>query len=166
MKEHSMPPQLAHERLDVYQTALQFVAMSTDLIVELAAHPAAKERRIAEATDHLDRASLSILFSTAEGNGKRQMAVRGRFFDDARGSATECAACLDALVAKRACNATRIEEGRLLLVRIVSMLTRLVDRFTPAQKVMDVDEPYGAPLDGDEAGVTRTKDEDEVRFTE
>jgi len=147
-----MQPQLDHEKLDVYQTALQFVAMSTDLIVELAALPAAKARRIAEATDHLDRASLSILFNTAEGNGKRQMAVRGRFFDDARGSATECAACLDALVAKQACDAKRIEDGKLLLVRIVSMLTRLVDRFTPDQKVMDGDAPYGTTQHGDEAG--------------
>ena len=54
---------------------------------------------------------------TAEGNGKRQMKTRAKFFDDARGSATECAACLDSLVAKRACTEERIEHGKSLLVR-------------------------------------------------
>lgn len=50
----------------------------------------------------LDRASLSILLNTTEGNGKRQKQGRAKFFDDARGSATECAVCLDALIAKKA----------------------------------------------------------------
>jgi hypothetical protein len=39
--------------------------------------------------------------NSVEGNGKRQGLQRARFFDDARGSALECAACLDASVAKR-----------------------------------------------------------------
>jgi hypothetical protein len=33
------------------------------------------------------------------------------------------------LVAKRACSAKRVEEGKAMLLRIVSMLTKLVDRF-------------------------------------
>jgi hypothetical protein len=40
------------------------------------------------------------LLNTAEGNGKRQGKQRAKFFDDARGPAVECAACLDALAAK------------------------------------------------------------------
>jgi four helix bundle protein len=51
-----------------------------------------------ELIEQLDRASLSVLLNTAEGNGKRQ-GQRAKFFDDARGSAFECAACLDASVA-------------------------------------------------------------------
>jgi four helix bundle protein len=77
----------------------------------------------------LDRASLSVLFNTAEGNGKRQRPTRAKFFDDARGSATECAACLDALVAKGACLEERAREGKEMLLRIVSMLTKLVFKF-------------------------------------
>ena len=61
-----------------------------------------------EASDHLDRASLSIVLNTAEGNGKRRKLIRAKFFDDARGSATECAACLDALVAKGVATKERI----------------------------------------------------------
>ena len=130
-------PQLDHEKLDVYQIELQFVAWSTDLMMELQDSSEAKKRRIAETCDHLDRASLSALFNTAEGNGKRQMKQRARFFDDARGSATECAACLDSLAAKHALCVDRIEHGKVLLVRIVSMLSKLVDRFSPPDQVRE-----------------------------
>ena len=132
-----MQHQLDHEKLDVYQIELQFVAWSTDLMVERCNSVASKPRRMAETCDHLDRAGLSSLFNTAEGNGKRQMKTRAKFFDDARGSATECAACLDSLVAKRACTEERIEHGKSLLVRVVSMLSKLVDRFSPVNQVRD-----------------------------
>jgi hypothetical protein len=45
------------------------------------------------------------------------------------GSATECAACLDALVAKHACTSERVQPGNAMLERVVSMLTKLVARF-------------------------------------
>ena len=125
-----MNMQFDHEKLDVYQLELSFVSWSTDLMTELESNPQACQRRIREVFDHLDRAALSVLFNTSEGNGKRQLKWRAKFFDDARGSATECASCLDALVAKRACAAERIFEGKSLLVRIVSMLTKLVQRFS------------------------------------
>src|SRR5260370_27562458 len=54
---------------------------------------------------------------------------RAKFFDDSRGSAIECAACLDASVAKRFVSKDRIRPGKEMLSRIVAMLTRLVDRF-------------------------------------
>ena len=82
-----------------------------------------------EVCDQLDRASLSSLLNTAEGNGKRQGKQRAKFFDDARGSAVECAACLDALAAKTLVTKVRIAEGKALLLRIVGMLTKLVERF-------------------------------------
>ena len=115
-----------HEKLDVYQLELSFISWLTDLFEELRD---IKGARLSETLDQLDRASISQLLNTAEGNGKRVSQLRARFFDDARGSATECAACLDSLVAKRACSAKRVEEGKAMLVRIVSMLTKLVDRF-------------------------------------
>jgi four helix bundle protein len=115
-----------HEKLDAYQLELSFIAWVTPLLEEVAASAKAKTR---EVCDQLDRASLSALLNTAEGNGKRQRPLRAKFFDDARGSATECAACLDALVAKGVATAERILEGKKMLVRIVSMLCGLVDRF-------------------------------------
>jgi hypothetical protein len=54
-----MQHQLDHEKLDVYQIELQFVAWSTELMVELGESVEAKTRRIAETCDHLDRAGLS-----------------------------------------------------------------------------------------------------------
>ena len=115
-----------HEKLEVYQLELNFVTWVTPLISEVKKNP---EAMIREVCDHLDRASLSMLFNTAEGNGKRQSKQRARFFDDARGSGCECAACLDALVAKGQCANERIIEGKQMLLRIVSMLSKLVDRF-------------------------------------
>src|SRR5262245_12746177 len=115
-----------HERLDVYQLQLRFISWVTPLIDEAKAASLGNPR---EVCDQLDRASLSSLLNTAEGNGKRQGQVRARFFDDARGSATECAACLDALVAKGIVSPERITGGKALLLRIVSMLSGLVYRF-------------------------------------
>lgn len=115
-----------HEKLDVYKLELEFISWLTDLFEELREK---KTCRLTEVLDQLDRASLSQLLNTAEGNGKRISQLRARFFDDARGSSTECAACLDALVAKKACVPKRVAQGKAMLVRIVSMLTKLVDRF-------------------------------------
>jgi hypothetical protein len=78
-----------------------------------------------------------VLFNTAESNGKRQRRVRARYFDDVRGSGTECAACLDALVAKRVCRTERVIDGKHLLLRSVSMLTKLVQRFSPDIEVRE-----------------------------
>src|SRR5712664_1941562 len=120
-----------HEKLDVYQMELRFITWVTPLIEEAKEKAAGKSR---EVCDHLDRASLSVLLNTAEGNGKRQRQIRVKFFDDARGLATECAACLDAAVAKGALNKERIQPGKELLIRIVSMLTRLVERYGNSEK--------------------------------
>ena len=124
--DQSITPMFDHEKLHAYQTLLQFITWVTPLIEEAKAVAAGKTR---EVCDQLDRASLSALLNTAEGNGKRRGQVRAKYFDDARGSATECAACLDALVAKGAFKKDRIIEGKLMLVPIVSMLCGLVDRF-------------------------------------
>ena len=119
-------PIFDHEKLDVYQVELSFIAWSSVLLSEIRA---AGEGLYREVCDQLDRASLSSLLNTAEGNGKRQGKQRAKFFDDARGSAVECAACLDALAAKTLVTKARIAEGKALLLRIVGMLTKLVERF-------------------------------------
>ena len=88
---------LDHEKLDVYKLELNFISWVTVLIQEA---KKAHDVSMAEVCDQLDRSSLSSLLNTAEGNGKRQRHLRACYFDDARGSATESAACLDAIVAK------------------------------------------------------------------
>ena len=130
MKKHKFD----HEKLDVYQIELKFIAWVTPLIEEVKTEAGPLVR---EVCNHLDRASLSALFNTAEGNGKRQSKLRARFFDDARGSASECAACLDALVAKQVCNDDRIDEGKELLIRIVAILTKLISKFSTPQEIRE-----------------------------
>ncbi len=115
-----------HEKLDVYQLELRFIAWLAPLLEEALQKANGKPR---EVCDQLDRASLSSLLNTAEGNGRRQSQGRAKFFDDARGSATECAGCLDALVAKKIFPAERVQEGKAILLRIVSILCKLVERF-------------------------------------
>ena len=124
-----LPTQFDHEKLEVYQLELEFLTWVTDLLIEVRA---TQQPHLRETFDQLDRASLSSLLNTAEGNGKRATQQRARYFDDARGSAMECAACLDALVAKRATTKLRIASGKALLIRVVSILCKLIERFDGA----------------------------------
>ena len=142
-------PQFDHEKLDVYELQLRFIAWLADLFEEL---HAAKPRRVAETLDQLDRASLSVLLNIAEGNGRRPSQQRVRFLDDARGSVTECAACLDALIAKRAVDAARVAGGKALLIRVISILTKLVALFESK-----VDDEVGRELSSrSRSRITRT----------
>ena len=61
-----------------------------------------------------------------ESNGKHTSADRCRYFDSARGSALECAACLDVLVAKQKVDGDRVKKGKDQLYQIVSMLIGLI----------------------------------------
>lgn len=110
-----------HEKLRVYQEALRFVAFVEPIIAELASKLAAR--------DQLDRASTSIVLNIAEGNGKRSRVDRCRYFDIARGSALECAACLDVLLIKQQLDHARASQGKEILVGIVSMLVGLLETF-------------------------------------
>jgi len=114
-----MRPYFDHEKLKVYQSAIRFVTWSTDFLAEITAKAAAK--------DHLHRAATSVALNIAEGNGKFAVRDRCRFIDIARGSALECAACLDVLVAKRLVDEAKIGSGKEQLLEIVSMLVGLIN---------------------------------------
>ena len=143
-----------HEKLDVYRLELRFITWVTRLLLDIKQR--STNARIADVSDQLDRASLSALLNTAEGNGRRQGRTRAKFFDDARGSATECAACLDALVAKAVCSGGEIDEGKQLLLRIASMLTKLIERFDVSSS-----SSSSSSLIQEEPEEERFKDEDE-----
>ena len=110
--------QFDHEKLAVYQIAIKFAAWADELLASLPKGIAVHNQ--------LDRASTSITLNIAEGNGKHTPADRCRFFDNARGSALECAACLDVLVAKKRIESNAAEEGKEMLNDIVSMLVGLI----------------------------------------
>ena len=78
--------------------------------------------------DQLDRASTSSPLNIAEGNGKYTAKDRCRFFDIAHGSALECAAGLDVLVAKRKATPDQIRPGKETLQHVVRMLVGLIRR--------------------------------------
>jgi four helix bundle protein len=107
---------LEHERLDVYRTALAFDALATK------AMPRRGHRTL---RDQLDRASTGIVLCIAEGAGRRSGPDKRRFYEMARGSATESAAVLDILLARGLIGNDAHAEARLLLVRIVQMLSRM-----------------------------------------
>jgi four helix bundle protein len=113
-----------HERLDVYQEAIAFCGWAGDLPSEVTVKASAK--------DQLDRTSTSIPLNIAEGNGKFSNADRARFLEIARGSALECAACIDidVLAVRRLIAAERIIPAKEQLVRIVKMLTGMLKRFS------------------------------------
>jgi len=111
-------PQFDHEKLKVYQDAMGFVAWVDELLESVPKSTAAH--------NHLDRASTSVPLNIAEGNGKHTGADRCEFFDIARGSALECAACLDVLVAKKKIESATADDGKAALVEIVSMLVGLI----------------------------------------
>ena len=113
-----------HEKLKVYQDALRFVAWVDPIIERLPGKLSAK--------DQLDRASTSTVLNLAEGNGKRSHPDRCRYFDIARGSAVECAACLDVLRVKQRVTEAEVAEGKALLLEVVSMTAGLIARFSSA----------------------------------
>jgi four helix bundle protein len=107
-----------HEKLHVYQEAIRFARWASrmlgDVPKSLAVH------------GQLDRAATSISLNIAEGNGKFRPADRCRFFDTARSSALECAACLDVLAATDRIPVSEIAEGKKALASVVSMLVGLI----------------------------------------
>ena len=125
-----------HEKLDVYREAIAFCGWTGELLNSITAKAAAK--------DQLDRASTSIPLNIAEGNGKFSAKDRARFLEIARGSALECAAALDVLVARKLVSLEQIEPAKENLARIVQMLMGMLRRFSEKGEFLREDaEQYG-----------------------
>ncbi len=130
-----MTQSLDHEKLNVYQEALRFVKWADGVLQTLPKGLAV--------CSQLDRASTSILLNIAEGNGKFTAPDRCRFLDMARGSALECAACVDVLVAKQKMSKSEAAGGKESIRQIVSMLVGLI-RTISADRVCDGEGLYGS----------------------
>ena len=107
-----------HERLDVYQLALEFFDLADDLIEHL-------PRGRGHLADQLTRASLSIVNNIAEGAGKFSKGDKRRYYLSAMGSSTECAAMLDVCMRRKLIAEETHRYGKTLLDRIVAMLVVL-----------------------------------------
>ena len=132
-----MQKRFDHEKLRVYQTAIRFVAWCEPLLDEIPKTLAAHTQ--------LDRCSTSIPLNIAEGNGKFTAPDRCRFFDTARGSALEAAACLDVLVAKRRLPESEVVDGKQMLHDVVSMLVGLIKNNSSGERVFEAESAsYGS----------------------
>lgn len=118
-----MKPHFDHEKLTVYQEALRFAAWADGVLQGVPKSWAVR--------DQLDRASTSVPLNIAEGNGKFTAPDRCKFFDNVRGSALECASCLDVLVAKKHLMPEAALEGKAMLSAVVSMLVGLIKSTSP-----------------------------------
>ena len=135
-----MPNSFDHEKLNAYQGSIQFVTWATGILEsvppKLSAH------------GQLDRAATSIPLNIAEGNGRYTASDRCRFFDIARGSALECAAVLDVLVAKKVLAQSELERGKQLLFEIVSVLFGLI-RANSDTRLHEEEVPYRVGVTSD-----------------
>ena len=112
--------QLDHERLDVYELALEFLVQANGIIEGM-------PRGRSHLADQFTRASLSIVLNLAEGAGKHGRLDKRRYYLTARGSATESAALLDVCLRLRLLDDAGHKTAKAMLVRIVSMLVKLAE---------------------------------------
>jgi len=107
------------EKLDCYRVAIEFQALAAGLL----------PKGCGALRDQLDRASISIALNLSEGAGCRSPRQKARYYEIARGSASECGAVLAIAAARGLADAEACARGRALVVRLVQMLSRLERRF-------------------------------------
>ncbi len=127
-----MTQPFGHEKLIVYQKGMHFVGLRSALLDRLA-------RRVA-ACDHLDRGAESILVNIAHASNAWLPKERIVYLGHANGSALECAACLDVLVAKALLASEDVHTGKSLLSEIVRILVTM--RKTAANRVCEAHAEY------------------------
>ena len=109
---------LSFQRLDVYQRAIEFLALVGDIVDDL-------PKGHADRADQLVRAAESVVRNIAEGAGRWSSADCSKHYKSARGSAMECAASLDVMRLRKVVAPERYERGIRLLEAVVSMVTKM-----------------------------------------
>jgi four helix bundle protein len=110
---------LSHEKLDVYQRSIEFLACALKIAETL-------PRGQAPLADQLRRAAMSIPLNIAEGSGRTPTSAdRTRFRGIARGSAMECGAILDVVRLLAMTSDLEWNRAKSLLVRVVEMLSKM-----------------------------------------
>jgi four helix bundle protein len=107
----------SHEKLIVYQEALKFIEFTNKIFMD-------KLPKLSVYLQ-LDKASTSIPLNIAEGTGRFTNRDKSHYYDIARGSALECSACLDVILKKKMISEELANEGKKILIEIVSMLIGL-----------------------------------------
>jgi four helix bundle protein len=109
---------LSFQRLDVYQRAIEFLALATEIVDGLPRGHAARG-------DQLVRAAESVVRNIAEGAGRWSGADSSKHYKIARGEAMECASSLDVLQLRKLVEAEKYQRGITLLEGVVGMLTKM-----------------------------------------
>jgi four helix bundle protein len=110
---------LSFQRLDVYQRAVELLAVVSEIVEDLS-------RGHAERADQLIRAAESIVRNIAEGAGRWSHQDSAKHCKIARGEAMERVASLDVLRLRKLVTPERYERGIRLLEGEVAMLTKMV----------------------------------------
>ena len=118
---------LSFQRLDVYQRAIEFLALAIQIVEAL-------PRGHAERGDQLIRAAESTVRNIAEGAGRWSELDSSKHYKIARGEAMESAASLDVFKVRKLLAAEHYERGIQLLEGVVGMLTKMVRPSTVASK--------------------------------
>ncbi|MFT3692950.1 MAG: four helix bundle protein [Kofleriaceae bacterium] len=112
------PVMLDHEKLDVYRCAIEHLAFVFRALPRV-------PRGYASLTDQWRRAATSIPLNIAEASGKTTIADRNHTYAIARGEAMECAAIIDVTALLEIIPSDELAAAKELLVRVVSMLTKM-----------------------------------------
>ena len=110
---------LSFQRLDVYQRAIEFLALAYDIVDVL-------PRGHADRADQLTRAAESVIRNIAESAGRWSEADSANRYKIARGEAMECAASLDVMKLRKLLSEDCYERGLRLLEGVVAMLTKML----------------------------------------
>jgi four helix bundle protein len=110
---------LSFQRLDVYQRAIEFLALVGDIVDDL-------PKGHAERSDQLVRAAESVVRNIAEGAGRWSDADSAKHYKIARGEAMECAASLDVMRLRKLVAPRRYDHGLRLLEAVIAMLTKML----------------------------------------
>jgi len=109
---------LDYEKLDVYRCAIEHLAFVFKSIPSV-------PRGYSALVDQWRRAAMSIPLNIAEAVGKTSEADRSNRYAIARGEAMECGAIIDVIGLLRAIPEPELAAAKLLLVRVVGMLSKL-----------------------------------------
>jgi four helix bundle protein len=110
---------LSFQRLDVYQRAIEFLALAYEIVEELPRGHAARGEQLINAAE-------SVVRNIAEGAGRWSQADGAKHYKIARGEAMESASSLDVLRVRKLLAPQHFERGIELLEGVVAMLTKMV----------------------------------------
>ena len=125
--KYNMFLQLAHTRLDVFDSSRQFVLECSKITKLLPT-----EEKFAM-VQQIRRACLSVHLNIAEGCSRKSMAERKRFFEISRGSLIEVDTALDIAVHLKYAPVEELQSLGEKLTKTFKLLSGLINSNTPPQ---------------------------------